>query len=86
MQLTEKVRHKILLALPELPDKEVEKIAIIEGVSKMTVYRYWKKLKSEDVEANNITLAIAGLAASKIKEAKKKEKKLSLITKQLSAA
>ncbi len=86
MQLTEKVRHKILFALPELPDKDAEKIATTEGVSKMTVYRYWKKLKSEDVDANNITLAIASLAASKMPEAKKKQKKLALITKQLSAA
>ena len=86
MQITEKLREKILFALPELPDREAEKIAGINGVSKMTVYRYWKKLKLGNVEANNITLAIASLAASKKPEAEKKKKKLALITKQLSAA
>lgn len=86
MQITEKLREKILFALPELPDKEAERIAGVNGVSKMTVYRYWKRLKQDDVEVNNITLAIASLAASKKPEAVKQKKRLALITKQLSAA
>lgn len=86
MQLTEKVREKILFALPELPDKEAELIASINGVSKMTVYRYWKRLKAGNVEANNITLAIAELAAAKKPAADKRKKKLAQITRQLSAA
>lgn len=86
MQITEKLRNKILFAMPELTDKEADKIAAINDVSRMTVYRYWKRLKAGDVEANNITLAIASLAASKMPDAKKKQKRLALITKQLSAA
>lgn len=86
MQITEKLRDKILFALSELSDKEAEKIAAINGVSKMTVYRYWKKIKNGEAEANNITLAIASLAISKLPEARKKKRRLALITKQLSAA
>jgi DNA-binding CsgD family transcriptional regulator len=86
MQITEKLRHEILFAMRELPDKEAEQIALINGVSKMTVYRYWKRLKTEDVEVNNIVLAIASLAASRKPAALKKQKKLNKIMKQLSAA
>lgn len=86
MQLTEKHRSNILLSLPELSEKEADKIAAINGVSTMTVYRWWKRLKTEDVECNNITLAIAELAASKKKEAKKKKAREQRIMKQFSAA
>jgi predicted site-specific integrase-resolvase len=86
MQLTEKLRNRILFALPELPEKEAEKIAAVNGVSTMTVYRWWKKLKTEDVESNNITMAIAELALSKLHAIKKLKKKQVLIMKQLSAA
>ncbi len=85
-QLTEKVRKNILLSLPELPEKEADKIAGINGVSTMTVYRWWKRLKTEDVECNNITLAIAELAATKRKDANKLKKRELKIMKQFSVA
>jgi hypothetical protein len=87
MQLTEKNRNEILLALPELPAKEADRIAAISGSSVSTVYRLWNKIKNGDeVELNDITLAIAELAASNLKEAKKKHKRWLKAQKQLSAA
>lgn len=90
IRITEKIRDQILFALPELPDAEANKIATINGVSRMTVFRWMKKIREmadgETIEVNNITIAIAELAASKMREAKRTQKKLASITKQLSAA
>ena len=86
MQVTEKTRNQILFALPELSDNEAERIATIEGCSKQTVYRHYKRLKLGDRTATSIVLALGSLAVSKMPKAKKTHKQLLKIEKQLSAA
>lgn len=89
-QLTKKDRKAILSFLTELPQEAADKIAAINGVSTMTVYRYWKKIKDKNaqVEINNITLAIYELArANKQKKLSGNiHRRLSKVREQLSAA
>jgi cytochrome b len=87
MQLTEKIRKGILLYLTEITQAEADRIAATNAVGAVTVYRYWKLIRTnKPVEINNITLAIAELAASKKPKAKTVHKRLAKITRQLSAA
>jgi hypothetical protein len=87
MQLTEKIRKGILLYLSEITQVEAEQIAGTNGVGFVTVYRYWKLIRTgKPVELNNITIAIAELAASKKQEVEQTHKRLAKITKQLSGS
>lgn len=90
--ITEELRARILLAMPELSQANASKIATTEGCSAVTVYKYWRLLKTmtQPIEANNILLAIAELAASMQKKKGKmeqiKHKRLRHLQQQLSAA
>lgn len=85
MQLTKKNRDAILLSLKEITQEEANKIASVNAVGPVTVYKYWKLIRTKQpVEVNNIVLAIAELALSKRVTQKVVEKKLSQITRQLS--
>jgi len=85
MKLTKKNRDSILLSLKELPQSEADRIAALNSVGAVTVYKYWKLIREhKPVEVNNIVLAIAELALSKKQEQQKVEKQLSKITRQLS--
>lgn len=86
MQITEKLRHDILFALPELSGKQVKKIARYAKVSEPTVWRNWRRLRSnEPIDVNPVILAIAELAAKKKIYVVHTNKKLVSIEKQLSA-
>jgi len=85
MQLTKKIHKGILLYLSEITQEEANKIASINAVGAVTVYRYWKLIRTnKPVELNNITIAIAELAASKKETVEKTHKRLAKITMQLS--
>lgn len=90
MQITEKLRNEIALALPKLGFKEAEKIKTDTGKSTDTVYREWRKImKSENgkTEMNHpVVMALAELAVRRKEEKKSVDKRISRFTKQLSAA
>lgn len=90
MEITDKIRDQILIAMPELAQADADRIAAIEGCTPMTVYNHWKRLKQikkgEVLMATSIIIAISELAISYKKKADKEHKRFSKITKQLSAA
>jgi len=86
MRITEKFRDRILCAMPELAQKDADKIAAIERCSFMTVYNHWRRLKELDGEVSTIMIALGELAISKKKDAFNVHKRIEKITKQLSAA
>lgn len=90
MEITDKIRDQILIAMPVLSQTDADKIATIEGCSSMTVYNHWKKLKQlkkgDTLTATPIMIAISVLAISYKKKSDKDHKRFSKITRQLSAA
>ena len=90
MQMTEKTRSEIVLALPFLGLEEVNKIARECGCSNDTVYLQWRKIRgvaSGRIDMQHpVVMAIAELAVQRKKEKKEADKRANKIMKQLSAA
>ncbi len=90
MQITEKFRDRILIAMPELSQADAKQIAELEHCTTMTVYNHWKRLKNLEGEISTIMISIGELAASRKptleKKEKSKEKRVAKIMRQLSAA
>lgn len=90
MQITEKLRTEIALSLPKLGISEAEKIKKETGLSTDTVYREWRKImgreKGKTMMDHPVVMALAELAISRKEEKKAVDKRISRITKQLSAA
>lgn len=90
MQITEKLRSEIALALPKLGLEEANEIARQCGYSNDTVYREWRKIHGrvagKSLVSNPVVVALAELAAKRTAEAKALDKRLKKSMRQLSAA
>jgi hypothetical protein len=90
MQITEKLRTEIALALPNLGFAEATEIAKDCLCSHDTVYREWRKIhgreKGKSLASNPVVVSLAELAAKRKAETKKLTKRMAKSMKQLSAA
>ncbi|GHM98832.1 hypothetical protein WSM22_03220 [Cytophagales bacterium WSM2-2] len=92
MEISQEFRDQILIAMPELADKDARKIAQKQRCTSATVYNHWKRLKhiqkGNSIIATKIMIAIGELAVSKQKdrqrEQEKEHRRLNEIQKQLS--
>jgi hypothetical protein len=88
MQLTQKQRSEIALALPELGLAEARQIGTQCECSHDTVYREWNKIKGKVTgkvdDTNPVVVCLAELAARRAKEAAALQKRMSKSMKQLS--
>lgn len=89
MQITEKLRNEIALALPKLGLEEANNIARECNCSNDTVYREWRKIHGrvagKSLASNLVVIALAELAAKRSTEARLLEKRLKKSMQQLSA-
>ncbi len=90
MQITEKVRHEIVLSLPRLGLKEANEIATACQCSNDTVYREWRKIHGRTSGKSNaenpVVISLIELAARRKAEVKELKKRLRKSMQQLSAA
>jgi len=85
MQITEKLRNEILLSLPKLSVKDADQIATDCNISRDTVYRQYRKLKtSAEVTETVVIFALLELAAANKEVMVNKHKRARQLVKQLS--
>ncbi len=88
MQITEKTRSEIALAIGRLAIQEAEKIAVKVNCSMDTIYREWKKMRtagSSLKSENEIVVALAELAAIRQTEKSNLANRFNKSIKKLSA-
>lgn len=94
MQITEKLRHEILLSFPKKGNKpslavaDADVIAVKCKVKRLTVYKEWRLLRTtrKPIQWNPINVAIAELAKSKRDEQSEIAKRANAVTKQFSSS
>lgn len=90
MQIPEKTRNEIAMALPSLGLDEAKQIATRCACSHDTVYREWRKIKGStkgSVDGTNpVVLCLIELAVARKHEAREASKRLRKSMRQLSAA